>query len=594
MDVRVRPAGLRAAPRAIERIAPRPAHLGRPTPDAPGTHATDPVAPPFAAAPCDTRPRCEPLPYRGPRPSVRASTRRHRGAAAAPPAPARPTSPAARRGATAVNATRPRGEPAAPGRRAGGARAAPRDLPPARRARRRARAPTAMDATADGRRRRARRARPTTCWTPSARVPGRRRRGPTPVRLEELLLIRVANENPAARPLRALVDDTPVPATERARPITALEPYQAAGCPSAPTARRSSSCCARRPAPTPTSLAGQLRYVREHWGALLGDALDALLDRLLLTLDVIGEEERGLHLRFGGAGGRRRPGRGEAPDLSGLDAEPERFSSDSAWMPRLVLIAKSTHVWLDQLSRRTGARSGRSTRSPTRSSTGSRAGASPGLWLIGLWERSAASRGSRSGAATRTRRPPPTRSTTTRSPTTSAARRPGPNLRHRAWARGIRLASDMVPNHMGIDSRWVIEHPSGSCPCPSPPTPATRSAARTSPTTSGSRSGSRTTTGTTATPRSCSSGATADRRAALHLPRQRRHELPLERHRAARLHPGRGPRAGHPDDPRGRAAVPGHPLRRRDGPRQEARPAAVVPGARRGRRASPRAPSTAR
>ncbi len=32
-------------------------------------------------------------------------------------------------------------------------------------------------------------------------------------------------------------------------------------------------------------------------------------------------------------------------------------------------------------------------------------------------------------------------------------------LRERARARGLRLASDMVPNHMGIDSRWVIEHP---------------------------------------------------------------------------------------------------------------------------------------
>ncbi len=28
-----------------------------------------------------------------------------------------------------------------------------------------------------------------------------------------------------------------------------------------------------------------------------------------------------------------------------------------------------------------------------------------------------------------------------------------------AWARGMRFASDMVPNHMGIDSRWVMEHP---------------------------------------------------------------------------------------------------------------------------------------
>ncbi len=33
------------------------------------------------------------------------------------------------------------------------------------------------------------------------------------------------------------------------------------------------------------------------------------------------------------------------------------------------------------------------------------------------------------------------------------------NLRERAWRRGIRLASDMVPNHIGIYSRWVVEHP---------------------------------------------------------------------------------------------------------------------------------------
>ena len=33
------------------------------------------------------------------------------------------------------------------------------------------------------------------------------------------------------------------------------------------------------------------------------------------------------------------------------------------------------------------------------------------------------------------------------------------NLRDRAQMRGIRLASDMVPNHMGIDSKWMMEHP---------------------------------------------------------------------------------------------------------------------------------------
>ena len=33
------------------------------------------------------------------------------------------------------------------------------------------------------------------------------------------------------------------------------------------------------------------------------------------------------------------------------------------------------------------------------------------------------------------------------------------NLRYRAAMAGLRLASDMVPNHMGIDSDWVIDNP---------------------------------------------------------------------------------------------------------------------------------------
>ena len=48
------------------------------------------------------------------------------------------------------------------------------------------------------------------------------------------------------------------------------------------------------------------------------------------------------------------------------------------------------------------------------------------------------------------------------------------DLRDRAWARGIRLASDMVPNHMGIDSRWVVEHPEYFLQLPHPPYPGYR------------------------------------------------------------------------------------------------------------------------
>ncbi len=146
----------------------------------------------------------------------------------------------------------------------------------------------------------------------------------------------------------------------------------------------------------------------------------------------------------------------------------------------------------------------------------------------------------------------------------------------------------MVPNHMGIDSRWVIEHPEWFISLAGAPLPrlhvrrrepgrgrAGRDPAR-GPLLGQQRRGRR-----------VRAARPLVRRAALHLPRQRRHELPVERHRPARLQPGRRPGAGDPDDRRRRAAVPGHPLRRRDGARPQARPAAVVPGPRRGRRRDP-------
>ena len=295
---------------------------------------------------------------------------------------------------------------------------------------------------------------------------------PTPARLEELLLIRVANENPAARPLRALVDDTPLLPPRRDAAIAAVERYEA-GLPGIGPDGSTLLELLRAPARAhPTSLAGQLRYIRERWGDLLGDALDTLLDRMLLTLDVIGEEERALHLRFGGGGdGGAGGGRGEAPDLTGLDAEPERFSSDSAWMPRLVLIAKSTHVWLDQLSRRYGTEIRTLDAIPDEELDRLARWGITGLWLIGLWERSPASqrikvwRGNPDAAA----------SAYSLDDYVIAEDLGGEaawaDLRQRAWQRGVRLASDMVPNHMGIDSRWVTEHPEWFLSLAEPPYP---------------------------------------------------------------------------------------------------------------------------
>ena len=296
---------------------------------------------------------------------------------------------------------------------------------------------------------------------------------PPTFRLEELLLTRISNENPAIGPLHELVDDRILAdGTRYDEAIEGLEAAFAAGEPLELGDGTSASLVEllRRPArQAPTSFAGQLRYVREHWGILLGADLEALIGRLDIALGIISEEERGLHMRFGG-GGDDRPV--HPPSFRGLVDEPEAFSADSAWMPRLVLIAKSTYVWLDQLSRTFGRDIRTLDAIPDEALDALASWGVTGLWLIGLWQRSAASarikqmRGNVDAVA----------SAYSLDDYRIADDLGGEgafgNLRDRAWARGIRLTSDMVPNHMGIDSRWVIDHPEWFLSLPHPPYPA--------------------------------------------------------------------------------------------------------------------------
>ena len=95
-----------------------------------------------------------------------------------------------------------------------------------------------------------------------------------------------------------------------------------------------------------------------------------------------------------------------------------------------------------------------------------------GLWLIGLWQRSKASQNSQaddrqsrcSGLGLFAVSP-------TMSLGKSAGNPPWTTCAQRAGQRGIRMASDMVPNHMAIDSRWVIEHPDWFLSLPHQPFP---------------------------------------------------------------------------------------------------------------------------
>jgi pimeloyl-ACP methyl ester carboxylesterase/glycosidase len=287
--------------------------------------------------------------------------------------------------------------------------------------------------------------------------------------IESLYLLALAGENPAADPIRPVADPSPVASTVGYDRVVGLIDEALAAADGAGPDGESLAELLRAPARhAPGSLAAQLRYVRDRWASLLPADL---LDRLLAGEDLLAEEARALHLRFGGGGG---PGRGEAPSFAGGEAEPERFSEDREWMPRLVLLAKSTYVWLDQLSRTYGRDIRTLDAIPDEELDILARRGITGLWLIGLWQRSTASetikrwRGNAEAVA----------SAYSLDDYRIADDLGGEgalgNLRERAWARGIRLASDMVPNHMGLDSRWVIEHPDRFLSVAEPPFPSYR------------------------------------------------------------------------------------------------------------------------
>jgi hypothetical protein len=193
--------------------------------------------------------------------------------------------------------------------------------------------------------------------------------------------------------------------------------------------------------------------MRSRWGLVL----TSFLDRLIVSLDVLHEEEVALWMRMHPTPGPAGPTVG--PGLGGIENEYEKFSQDRDWMPRVVLMAKTTYVWLDQLSKRYGRWIHRLDEIPDEElDTLSRprlhgpvadrpVGAQPGLATHQAVARQPRGRGFRLLADGLHDRRRPGRRGGLR-----AAAQPLP-------ARGIRLASDMVPNHMGIDSRWVMEHP---------------------------------------------------------------------------------------------------------------------------------------
>lgn len=265
--------------------------------------------------------------------------------------------------------------------------------------------------------------------------------------LEELLMVWLANMNTAYAPYLELFDDASLKEqTAYLRIIESLRAFFATQPTFGPD-NQSLIDMLRSPAlAAPHSLAGQLDFILSRWGYLL----EGYLYRLLSSLDLIKEEEKAI---FAG------PGPSLVCDYAGMLDEPERFSQDRDWMPCLVLMAKNTYVWLDQLSKKYQRAITKLDDIPDEElDTLARHGFT-GLWLIGVWERSAASQRIKQWCGN----PEAVASAYSIQEYRTADDLGGEDalkrLKARAWQRGIRLASDMVPNHMGIDSQWVIEHP---------------------------------------------------------------------------------------------------------------------------------------
>jgi len=194
----------------------------------------------------------------------------------------------------------------------------------------------------------------------------------------------------------------------------------------------------------PDSLEDQIRYAANNYSFIKNKT------SYLRALDLSREENK---IGFTG------PGPVEGIDFSFMEDDTPRFSVDSDWMPNLILLAKNCYVWLYQLSKKYRRPIHHLNEIPGEELDEIRQRGITGLWLIGIWQRSKASKTIKRRCG---------------NPEAEASAYSLKNymisedlggweafhiLKERCLLKGIRLASDMVPNHTGLDSDWMMEHP---------------------------------------------------------------------------------------------------------------------------------------
>ncbi|QRN79016.1 MAG: hypothetical protein JK586_11560, partial [Nocardiopsis sp. BM-2018] len=209
--------------------------------------------------------------------------------------------------------------------------------------------------------------------------------------LEEALTCFLANVNPALVGARPVVDDTPLRLGSAYDAVLSTL-RGSLGERDGALGAGGGSLVDELLAPmraAPDDLRGQLRFVRERWSGLLGNAFEELLGNVLGAIDALEE----VHRDRGGAFSAGGPGPDHASGVIKVsEAFDERFSPDAGWMPRVVLMAKNSYVWLAQLSARFERNITTLDQIPEEALAELAGRGVTALWLIGLWERSPASR----------------------------------------------------------------------------------------------------------------------------------------------------------------------------------------------------------
>ncbi len=281
-------------------------------------------------------------------------------------------------------------------------------------------------------------------------------RGVRAASIEEMLLVNNFNKNPAVNRYKDLIDEAVMNGSAYKESMQLLLDFFSRqpgfGNGESSLGESLTDILEAPIKASPDSLEGQLKYIIEKWGYLLGEAFST---RILRGLDYLREDI----LRQQGPADFSKAETYVPSFASPEYAEYEHYSADKEWMPRLVLLAKNTYVWLDQLSKQYQRNIATLDQIPDEELDLLASRGFTGLWLIGLWERSRASQRIKQ----RMGQEDAVASAYSLHSYDIASDLGGwdalNSLRTRAWSRGIRLSADMVPNHMGIDSTWVVEHP---------------------------------------------------------------------------------------------------------------------------------------